>query len=182
MPIPAHDDSYQIELQEQSWIHDRLTTISISEHLKIQWLIPESPFYLIFVETKVHDSILLYFPKAMISVQPYILWIEQNTIKASNFGLSFQKDLLSSKSVLQRYEENKSRGKSLDLPIRFFSFLVHNAPNKATDLVRKCPKFPRGSKWEAFPFFIGRGSRVTTMDLEKSRTMLELNLRFSDLK
>jgi hypothetical protein len=73
-------------------------------------------------------------------------WI--NTIRASNFephvnfGPFFQKGLLSSKRVLQKFEENESCTETLDLQTWSCSFLAHVSPKEAMDLARKCPKFP----------------------------------------
>jgi hypothetical protein len=70
-----------------------------------------------------------------------------NTVKASNFGPHgnfgplFQKGLLSSKRVLQKYEENEFCRKTFDQKIPFRSFLVNDSNKEATELA-KSPKFP----------------------------------------
>jgi hypothetical protein len=71
-----------------------------------------------------------------------------------NFGLLFQKGLLSLKRVLQENEHNKSCGKHLDLHIRFYSFLVHDSSKEATELAKIGPKFPQAPKLEAFTVLV----------------------------
>ncbi len=77
------------------------------------------------------------------------------TVKATNFGPHgnfgplFQKGLLLLKRILQKNEENKSCRNSLDVQIRFCSFLVHDSSKEATELAREGPKFPWGPKLEA---------------------------------
>jgi hypothetical protein len=68
------------------------------------------------------------------------------TVKATNFGPHgnfgplFQKGLLLLKRILQKNEENKSCRNSLDVQIRFCSFLVHDSSKEATELAREGPK------------------------------------------
>jgi hypothetical protein len=64
------------------------------------------------------------------------------TVKASNFGPHgnfgplFQNGLLSSKHTHQWNGENERFRKTLDLQIRFCSFLVHDSSKEATELAK----------------------------------------------
>jgi hypothetical protein len=58
-----------------------------------------------------------------------------------NFGLLFQKGLLSLKRILQQIEENKSFRKTLDLKICFCSYFVYDSSKKATELENKVQSF-----------------------------------------
>jgi hypothetical protein len=50
----------------------------------------------------------------------------------------------------EKWSEKKSCGKTLNLKIRFWSFLVHDSSKEATKLGRKGPKFRWSPKLEAF--------------------------------
>jgi hypothetical protein len=55
--------------------------------------------------------------KVLESTSHQLLLASKTTVKASNFGLLFQKGLLSLKRVLQKNEENKICRTTLDLQI-----------------------------------------------------------------
>jgi hypothetical protein len=71
----------------------------------------------------------------------------ESTVKTSNFGPHgnfgplFQKDLLSLKRIVQKKEEDKNCRKTLDLQIRFCSFLVCVSSKEATELAKDCQSF-----------------------------------------
>jgi hypothetical protein len=67
-----------------------------------------------------------------------------------NFGILSQKGLLSLKRILQKNEENKSCGKTLDLKIGFCSYLVHDSSKEATELAKKKSKVSMRSKVMGF--------------------------------
>ncbi len=64
--------------------------------------------------------------------------------------LFFQKGLLSSKRVLQKDEKNKSCRKTMDLQIRFGSFLVQDSFKEAIELAKKRSKVSMRSKVRGF--------------------------------
>ncbi len=64
-----------------------------------------------------------------------------------NFGPLFQKSLKSLKRVLQKNEENKSFRKTLDLQIRFCSFLYMIHPKRVQNLQEKVQSFHEVQSW-----------------------------------
>jgi hypothetical protein len=72
-----------------------------------------------------------------------------NLAPHGNFGPLFQNGLQSSKRIPQKNEVNKSCRTTLDLQI-WFCFLVHDSSKEATELAKKGPTFPLGTKLEAF--------------------------------
>jgi hypothetical protein len=59
-----------------------------------------------------------------------------------NFGLHFQKGLLSSKNVLQKMTRTKDVEQLEVSKLGSVHFFVPNSPKEATDVARKGPKFP----------------------------------------
>ncbi len=104
-----------------------------------------------------------------------------------NFGPIFQKaGLVSLKRVLPKNREYKRYTKTLDLPIRFCSFFVHDSSIEATELPRKSPKFPWGPKLEAFAVKCGKTVRTVIFSSATARwgaviSILEITVLFRSM-